>query len=73
MGAGAATGTGPADCLARATIPGYYATARPQTHGTTGTRSFAVNAGNTIWQDTSNTVLPDPLPLVAAGTVAPVQ
>ena len=32
---------------------GYYATAAPQTFGTTGTRAFAVNAGNTIWQSTT--------------------
>jgi prepilin-type N-terminal cleavage/methylation domain-containing protein len=71
MGAGAATGTGPADCLARATIPGYYATARPQTHGTTGTRSFAVNAGNTIWQNTTATAPAEPFS--TAGTDTPVQ
>ena len=70
MGAGAAA-AGPADCLARATNAGYYATALPQTFGTTGTRAFAVNAGNTIWQNTANLVPPEPF--VAAGTIAPVQ
>ena len=71
MSAGGAAGV--VDCNATPTVSGYFAAAAPQQFGTSGTRHFAVNAGNTIWQDTSNTVLPDPLPLVAAGTVAPVQ
>ena len=50
MGAGAGSAAGPVDCNATATITAYYATGIPQTFGTTGTRSFAVNAGNTIWQ-----------------------
>ena len=41
---------GPNDCNGTATATAYYATAQPMTNGTTGTRSFAVNAGNTIWQ-----------------------
>ena len=49
LGAGAAA-PGPNDCLARATNSGYYGRAVPQTFGSTGTRAFAVNAGNTIWQ-----------------------
>ena len=35
---------------ARATNSAYSRRPVPQTFGTTGTRSFAVNAGNTIWQ-----------------------
>jgi prepilin-type N-terminal cleavage/methylation domain-containing protein len=50
MGVGAGSAAGPADCNGTATITAYLATAIPQTNGTTGTRSFAVNAGNTIWQ-----------------------
>jgi len=50
LGAGAGSAAGPADCNAAATITAYYATGIPQTFGTTGTRSFAVNSGNTIWQ-----------------------
>ena len=50
LGAGAGSAAGPNDCNAVATITAYYATGVPQTFGTTGTRSFAVNAGNTIWQ-----------------------
>ena len=68
--AGAAA-VGPQDCLARATNSGYYGTAAPQTFGTTGTRSFAVNAGNTIWQSTTATVPPEPF--TASATVTPVQ
>jgi type IV pilus assembly protein PilA len=68
--AGAAA-AGPNDCLARATNAGYYATAAPQTFGTTGTRSFAVNAGNTIWQSTVAAVPTEPF--TASATVSPVQ
>ena len=50
MGAGAGSAAGPNDCNGTATITAYYASATPMTMGTTGTRSFAVNAGNTIWQ-----------------------
>ena len=70
LGAGAAA-AGPNDCLARATNAGYLATAAPQTFGTTGTRSFAVNAGNTIWQSTVAAVPTEPF--TASATVSPVQ
>jgi prepilin-type N-terminal cleavage/methylation domain-containing protein len=50
LGAGAGSAAGPNDCNGTATITAYLATAVPQAFGTTGTRSFAVNAGNTIWQ-----------------------
>jgi len=50
MAGGAGSGAGPADCNGTATITAYYATAVPQSNGTTGTRSFAVNTGNTVWQ-----------------------
>jgi type IV pilus assembly protein PilA len=49
--AGAGSVAGPNDCNGTATITAWYATAIPQTFGTTGTRAFAVNAGNTIWQN----------------------
>ena len=70
MTAGAAA-AGPNDCLARATNSGYYATGVPQTFGTTGTRAFAVNAGNTIWQSTTAAAPTEPF--VASATVTPVQ
>jgi prepilin-type N-terminal cleavage/methylation domain-containing protein len=50
LGAGAGSAAGPTDCNTAATITAYYATGIPQSYGTTGTRSFAVNTGNTIWQ-----------------------
>ena len=50
LGAGAGSAAGPVDCNTTATITAYYATGVPQSYGTTGTRSFAVNTGNTIWQ-----------------------
>jgi prepilin-type N-terminal cleavage/methylation domain-containing protein len=50
LGAGAGNAAGPNDCRGTATNSTYYGTAEPQTLGTTGTRSFGVNAGNTIWQ-----------------------
>lgn len=48
---GAGSVAGPNDCLGTATITAWYGTAIPQTFGTTGTRSFAVNTGNTVWQN----------------------
>jgi type IV pilus assembly protein PilA len=50
MPAAAGTAAGPNDCNATATQTAYYATAVPQTFGTTGGRSFATNAANTVWQ-----------------------
>jgi type IV pilus assembly protein PilA len=48
---GPAAGGGPIDCLGTATVTSYYATGVPQAFGTTGTRSFAVDASNTIFQN----------------------
>jgi prepilin-type N-terminal cleavage/methylation domain-containing protein len=50
LAAGAGSVAGPNDCNGTATISTYYATGVPMTFNTTGTRSFAVNAGNTIYQ-----------------------
>ncbi len=50
LAAGAGAAAGPNDCNGTATQTAYLATAVPVTFGTTGGRSFAVNAGNTIWQ-----------------------
>ena len=71
LGAGAGNSVGPTDCLAAAnpTNSTYYATAIPQTFGSTGTRSFAVNAGNTIWQ--VNTAAAPAEPFAAPAT--PIQ
>jgi len=70
MGAGIAA-AGPNDCLGRPTIAGYYATATPQTFGSTGTRAFAVSLGSTIWQNTGAT--PPAQPFATGGTVSPIQ
>ena len=69
LGAGAGSVAGPADCNTTATITAWLATAKPNTFGTTGTRSFAVNAGNTIWQN--NTATPPTEPFGAPAT--PIQ
>ncbi len=50
LGAGAGSGGGSERLQRHGDDHGVLATAVPQTVGTTGTRSFAVNAGNTIWQ-----------------------
>src|SRR5579871_3265182 len=71
LGAGAGSAAGPNDCNGTATISAWLATAVAQTFGTTGTRSFAVDAGNTIWQSTTNT--PPAEPFTASATVQPIQ
>jgi len=60
LGPGAGSAAGPTDCNGTATISAYYATARPQSVGTTGTRSFAVNTGNAIWQLAGGTAPTEP-------------
>lgn len=60
LGAGAGSAAGPNDCNGTATISSYYATAVPLSLGTTGTRSFAVNTGNTIWQLTGGAAPTEP-------------
>ena len=70
LGAGASA-AGTNDCLARPTNSGYYATAIPQTFGSTGTRAFGVNAGNTIWQSTTAAAPTEPF--AASATVSPIQ
>ncbi len=57
------------DCNGTATATAYYATAVPLTFGTTGGRSFATNAQNTVWQ-----VFADGAPTEPFGTPAtPIQ
>ena len=50
LGPGAGSTAGPNDCNGTATITAYYATSTPLTFGTSGTRSFAVNQSNVVWQ-----------------------
>lgn len=51
LGPGAGSVAGPNDCLGTGSISAFYGTAIPQTFATTGTRSFAVSASNTVWQN----------------------
>src|ERR1700730_14335121 len=52
-------------------LASYFGKADPVTFGGTGSRHFGTDERGTIWQDTTNNALA--LPLVRAGTVAPVQ
>ena len=71
LGAGNGSTPGPNDCNGTGTNSAWLATATAQTFGTTGTRQFAVNAGNTVWQST--TVALPAEPFTASATVAPIQ
>ena len=62
---------GPTDCNGKPTYRSYYAKAEPVRFGQTGTRSFATNAANTIWQVNEATAPPEPL--VPGGPATPVQ
>jgi prepilin-type N-terminal cleavage/methylation domain-containing protein len=63
------TAPGPNDCNGTATATAWYAEGHPVTFGTTGTRSFAVNAGNTIWQNNTATAPTEPF----AAPATPIQ
>ena len=52
-------------------MSGYFATADPVGFGSTGTRHFGTDTRGTIFQDTTDNALAEPL--ATAGTVAPVQ
>ena len=52
LAGGAGSGAGQNDCNGTATVTGYYATGIPVTFNTTGTRSFAVNQSNVVWEIT---------------------
>ena len=71
LAGGAGSVAGPNDGAGTATITAWLATAVPQTPATTGTRGFAVNAGNTIWQNTAGTAPTEPF--TASATVSPIQ
>jgi prepilin-type N-terminal cleavage/methylation domain-containing protein len=70
MTGGAGSTAGPTDCNNTATVTSYYATAIPMTLNVTGTRSFAVNTGNTIWQLPGGAPPTEPFP-ASGGT--PIQ
>ena len=50
LSAGAGATPGPPDCHGKTTVTDWYATATPITWGSTGRRSFATSATNTIWE-----------------------
>ena len=52
-------------------MSGYFATATPVSFGTSGTRLFATDTRGTVFQNTANVALAEPL--ATAGTVVPVQ
>src|SRR5258706_3247480 len=52
-------------------LPSYFGIADPAAFGGTGTRHFGTDERGTIFQDTTDTVLAQPLAI--AGTVGPVQ
>jgi prepilin-type N-terminal cleavage/methylation domain-containing protein len=54
LGSGGAT-AGVNDCNGTATATGYFATAIPTGYGTTGSKSYSTNAGNTVYQAWSAT------------------
>jgi prepilin-type N-terminal cleavage/methylation domain-containing protein len=57
---GAGSTAGPNDCNGTATQTSFYATATPQSFGTTGARSFATNGSGTIWQTTTSSPPTEP-------------
>jgi type IV pilus assembly protein PilA len=67
----AGSGAGANDCNNVATVDGFYASAVPQTVGTTGTRGFAVDTNMTIFQDTTGAAPGEPL--TPGGNVAPIN
>jgi type IV pilus assembly protein PilA len=74
LGPGAGAVAGPNDGAGTPTITAWVATAVPQTPGSTGTRAFAVNQGNTIWQNTAGAGATAPTePFTTSGSVSPIQ
>lgn len=71
MKGGSGAAPGPNDCNGTATISAWLATGAPQTFGSTGTRSFATNQGNTVWQSTTAT--PPVEPFTPSTTVSTIQ
>ena len=63
--------TPPMGCTA--TTTNYYATARPLTAGSTGSRGFATSEAGTIYQNNAAAATPPPQPFVAGGNISPIQ
>ena len=49
VAAGNGAAAGPTDCNGTSTVTSFYASATPQTFGTTGSRAFATNPSNAVW------------------------
>ena len=60
---GSAIPTPPAGCTG--TTTNYYATAKPLSFGSTGTRSFATTEQGTIFYTNTAAAPPDPIPAAA--------
>jgi prepilin-type N-terminal cleavage/methylation domain-containing protein len=70
LGPGAGSVAGPLDGAGTATITAWLATGVPQTFGTSGRRGFAINSGNTVWQDSTGAAPTEPF--TASATVSPL-
>jgi type IV pilus assembly protein PilA len=74
ISAGFNGGPGPADCNAQPTDAAYYATAMPQSPGSTGSRAFATNGSGAIWQDISaNGIVAPTEPFLVSPTTSSIQ
>ncbi len=69
LGKGDGAAIGGPDCNGTPTYTAYYATAVPESFGSTGKRSFAVNTGGTIWQTPAAAAPPEPF----AAPATPIQ
>jgi type IV pilus assembly protein PilA len=56
---------GPDDCNATGTFTNFYASATPQSVGSTGNRAFASNVASAIWQDNTGVAPEEPFTVVA--------
>jgi len=71
MPAAAGAVAGPTDCNGTVTVSVWYGTGVPLTIGVTGNRGFAVDASNTVWQDTTGAAPTQPF--AASATVSVIQ
>ena len=60
LAAGVGASPGPSDCNGTATQSAFYATAAPATLFISGTRAFAVNTAQTIWELSGSTPPAEP-------------
>jgi prepilin-type N-terminal cleavage/methylation domain-containing protein len=67
-----AAANGPMDCNGAQTVTTYYASATPESPGTTGVRGFATNTAGALWQQTDGTGNPPAEPLAPGATVTPL-